>query len=254
MKRTLILVLAAGIFLCACHYRIYVNGEFRYKSRRVHSNSLPRADTPFVLEPGDAFFPDSARFIENITVRSPDTSYITEPIDNLLTNQFKVEAAKAGANLIRITKKQGIGFNRLKYAATLYSLPEPYRSANREALDSIRLRHREVCQVRLRFYADKRSNFTIYFNDSLVLRWPFPHQAPVDPGYREVSFALPASGQLRCGYEPLPINNSRAWIVYLALRGSRHLEAGWDYYFWVGQTVFGAYLILLTDSQKWPSY
>lgn len=259
MKRTLILVLAAGIFLCACHYRIYVNGQFRYKSRRIHSNSLPPADTAFVLEPDDAFLPGSARFIENVTIRSPDTSYISEPIDNLMINQLKVEAANADANLIRIFKERGIGFNRLKYAATLYSLPQAAVSANRRALDSIRLLHRKVCRVRLRFYADKWSNFTIYFNDSLVLRWPFPHQAPIEPGYREVGFALPASGLLRCGYKPMPFHDHTRHIRFKRSPfrlppSQRNVQAGWDYYFLVGQTKFGDYFLLLTDSQKWPTY
>jgi hypothetical protein len=86
----------------------------------------------------------------------------------IIDNELKTEAQKAGANVIQIESQQGNKFTRLCVPAKMYLLKEPFITNYKKAKDSIaNYRNKNLCSLHIRSF-ETYSKVEVYFNDSLI--------------------------------------------------------------------------------------
>jgi hypothetical protein len=240
MKLTLI-ALWALVLSSACNYRIFSNGKYSHKEKGLTSKWLANDDSCFVLEPTDSL-PDSTVFIKQTTVLSPLFWLTIRPVNNLMIDQAKAEAKKAGANVIRITYKHATKFSRLKFETSLYSLKPPYQATYIRKLDSLKQANEKFCLIHLKVLSTALRNQPLYFNDSLVGYCPgktiqniyYPSAVP------GMDFVFPVSGILSCSYY------GDAMDKY----GIR-LERGGEFYLYLVLGRRGVVTFLSVDKHNW---
>lgn len=163
MNKTL-LAAPALVFLCACNYRIYLDGQFSYKT--PEGKWWAQDYQAVVLDPNDPQ-PKSAKFIEKVAVVSPQNWLRSHSVDTLMTDQLKGEARAMGANLIRVTEKTFLNASQISFVANLYSYHGPDSARFLETIDSLHRRRGSFARVRIFNLASFTDTMGIYFRDSL---------------------------------------------------------------------------------------
>jgi|GEM_PF-6208388 hypothetical protein len=216
-------LLAAASFLCACNYQVYVNGHLSFKGPRMRSEWLKKNDSFFVVSPSQQI-PDSAILIERATVVHISCLASLEGIRQRQEDQLKLEAQKAGANLIGETAGT---MPRAIFAANLYLLKEPYKTLYAHKLDSIRLSHQDSCIVHIRDLTPF-GNCVLYFKGAVAgYCRPTPSDRPDTP--ESCTYTFPGAGRLTFTNKPERVTG----------RGIR-LKKGTEYYLLIYDTKYGS--------------